>query len=64
MEIEWIGKKHQLEKEVLGNPVEEIDILHNRVEQIMCNAGTNGSRQPLQRLMLFQSFCFEFETHV
>lgn len=37
-------EEYQLEKEALRNPMEEMDILNYRVEQIMCNAGTNGFR--------------------
>ena len=59
------GKKsYQLEKELLRNPVEETDILNNGVKQVMCNAGTNGLRQAIHRLLLLQPFRLELETYM
>lgn len=55
---------YQLEKEVLRNTLEKIDILSDREEEVVCNAGTNGSWQAIQSVLLFQSFCFELETYV
>ena len=55
---------YQLEKEVVRNTLEEMDILNDGEEQEVCNTRTNGFWQAIQGLLLFQSFCFELEAYV
>lgn len=57
---------YQLEYEVVGDALEEVDTLNECKEEVMGNAGTNGLGQRVERLLLLQPFrvCPELEAQV
>ncbi|CAL5352390.1 unnamed protein product [Camellia sinensis] len=54
--------EYQLEKEIMRNALEKMDIFNDREEQIVCNTQTNSFWQTIQCVLMFQSFCSELET--
>lgn len=57
-------EEYHLEKKVARNALEEADILNDREEQEVGNAGMDGFGQAVQGRLLLQPFCFEIETYV
>jgi hypothetical protein len=45
---------YQLEKQVIGNPSKQVDLVHKRVEKIMWNAWTDGFWKGIKSLLLLQ----------